>query len=111
MVASPEVSKRMGVRLRPLYSFFRTNSSRTVGYERTLEYEKRGLRNFQHDPSIMRESDIDQASGVIDVFRNLSPCIDADHSMEVLMDLMQTNALLASQALFMEISGSKKTSS
>ncbi|KAL8815755.1 MAG: hypothetical protein Q9223_005135 [Gallowayella weberi] len=89
LVEQPEVSERMGLKLRPLYSFFpypiETNE---IEHERMLEC--RGLRGFRHDRRIIDDLKINKSSGVVDVFEHLSPCIDTDHGMEFLMDLMRT---------------------
>ena len=91
LAAQPEVSERMGVKLRRLYSFFPyALDPNKVEHDRMVECEKRGLRGFRHDPSVIRSLKVNQASGVVDVFEHLSPCIDTDHSMQFLMDLVQS---------------------
>lgn len=81
----------MNLKSRPLYSFFPyALESNKIEHDRMLHCEKRGHRGFRHDPSIISNMNINQASGVIDVFEHLSPCIDTDHSMEFLMDLMRS---------------------
>ena len=91
LVAQPEVSERMGVKLRPLYSFFPyALDSNQIEHDRMLECEKRGLRGFRHDLGAISNLNINQASGAVDVFEHLSPCIDTDHGMQFLMDLMES---------------------
>ena len=81
----------MGVKLRRLYSFFPyALDSNEIEHNRMLECEKRGLREFRHDPGVIRNLNINQASGVVDVFEHLSPCIDTDHGMQFLVDLTQS---------------------
>lgn len=95
LVAQPEVSEQMGVKLRPLYSFFPYSlDSNKIEHDRMLECEKRGLRGFRHDSAIIKNLNINQASGVVDVFEHLSPCIDTDHSMQFLMDLMKSKGAI-----------------